>query len=116
MQKLSLCVSGYLIGRYKSFEVLMNLYKFQTVNEYSLSALSEFSFYFARTEQMNDPTENMFRLLDYNKYDLYSPDLSTLDRMGILSMAFGTAVEVEESAFMWAHYGNELKGFCLVFV
>ncbi|WP_196588197.1 DUF2971 domain-containing protein [Aliivibrio fischeri] len=64
---------------------------------------------------MNDPTENMFRLLDYNKYDLYSPDLSTLDRMGILSMAFGTAVEVEESAFMWAHYGNELKGFCLVF-
>ncbi|HDI3322631.1 TPA: DUF2971 domain-containing protein [Vibrio cholerae] len=93
----------------------MNLYKFQSVNDYSMSALSELSLYFARTEQLNDPTENMFRLLDPNEHDKYSPDVSMLENMGILSMAFGDPSKVEESPFMWAHYGNELKGFCLVF-
>ncbi|NOJ09626.1 DUF2971 domain-containing protein [Vibrio splendidus] len=93
----------------------MKLYKFQTVNENSLAALSEFSLYFARSEQMNDPTENMFRLLEFNKNDMYSPDISVLNEMGILSMAIGEKSLIEESPFMWAHYGNELKGFCLVF-
>ncbi|HIF9215997.1 TPA: DUF2971 domain-containing protein [Photobacterium damselae] len=93
----------------------MNLYKFQTVNDNSISALSKLSLYFARTEQLNDPTENMFRLLAPNEDDKYSPDLSKLESMGVLSMAFGEPSKIEESPFMWAHYGNELKGFCLVF-
>ncbi|EGR2288342.1 DUF2971 domain-containing protein [Vibrio parahaemolyticus] len=109
------CVPHTLIGRYKSKEASVNLYKFQTVNDYSMSALSELSLYFARTEQLNDPTENMFCLLDPNEHDKYSPDLSILGKMGVLSMAFGDPSKVEESPFMWAHYGNELKGFCLVF-
>ncbi|MEZ8312780.1 hypothetical protein AB6C44_04190 [Vibrio splendidus] len=67
----------------------MNLYKFQTVNDYSMSALSELSLYFAKTEQLNDPTENMFCLLDPNQQDKYSSDLSILGKMGVLSMAFG---------------------------
>jgi hypothetical protein len=96
-------------------EKFMNLYKFQTVNDYSISALSDLSLYFARSEQMNDPTENMFRLLEPNEYDKYAPDLSAFEKMGILSMAFGEPSQIEESPFMWAHYGNELKGFCLVF-
>lgn len=102
-------------GRYKSKDASVNLYKFQTVNDNSMSALSELSLYFARTEQLNDPTENMFCLLDPNEHDKYSPDLSMLGNMGVLSMAFGEPSKVEESPFMWAHYGNELKGFCLVF-
>lgn len=93
----------------------MKLYKFQTVNKYSLDALSKLSLYFARPGQMNDPTENMFRLLDSNSNDMYSPDLSTLKDMGILSMASGEHSQIAESPFMWAHYGDELKGFCLVF-
>ena len=80
-----------------------------------MSALSKLSLYFARTEQLNDPTENMFRLLDPNEHNKYSPDLSILGNIGVLSMAFGEPSKVEESPFMWAHYGNELKGFCLVF-
>lgn len=96
-------------------EASVNLYKFQTVNDYSMSALLELSLYFARTEQLNDPTENMFCLLDPNEHDKYSPDLPILGNMGVLSMAFGEPSKVEESPFMWAHYGNELKGFCLVF-
>lgn len=93
----------------------MNLYKFQTVNDYSIQALSELSLYFASSDQMNDPTENMFRLLEPDEHDKYNPDLSELGKMGILSMAFGEPSQIEESPFMWAHYGNELKGFCLVF-
>jgi hypothetical protein len=93
----------------------VELYKFQTVNDNSLNALSEISLYFARANQMNDPTESMFKLLDYNKNDMYSPDISDLEQVGILSMAIGEKSSVLESPFMWAHYGNELKGFCLVF-
>ena len=93
----------------------MNLYKFQTVNGNSLSALLAQSLYFANAVQMNDPTENMFRLLEPNEADKYAPDLTCIGDVGILSMAIGDNQEIEKSPFMWAHYGNCLKGFCLVF-
>ena len=83
----------------------MNLYKFGTVSVNSLSALIESSLYFASSKQLNDPTEGMFDIFSTIKKD----------DVGILSMAIGEASEIAESPFFWAHYGNELRGFCLVF-
>ena len=93
----------------------MKLYKFQTVNDFSIKALAYFSLYFSTPEKLNDPTEGMFRLLDHIPPDFYIPDISELKNTGILSMASGEHSSIEESPFMWAHYGNALKGFCLVF-
>lgn len=93
----------------------MNLYKFQTVNARSLEALLKHSLYFARADQLNDPTENMFQLLDVDYVDRYRPNISDLNEFGILAMAKGENSDIEASPFMWAHYGNQLKGFCLVF-
>ncbi len=93
----------------------MKLYKFQTVNDFSIKALAYFSLYFSTPEKLNDPTEGMFRLLDHIPPDFYIPDISELQNTGILSMASGEHSSIEESPFMWAHYGNALKGFCLVF-
>ncbi|MEL0624686.1 DUF2971 domain-containing protein [Marinomonas arenicola] len=84
----------------------MNLYKFQTINNLSLEGLIKHSLYFARTDQLNDPTEGMFALEGHSK---------DLKKFGILSMTKGEPSQIENSPFMWAHYGNELKGFCLVF-
>lgn len=93
----------------------MNLYKFQTVNSRSLEALVKSSLYFAETKKLNDATEGMFHLLSLYDEDKYLPDFTDLDKFGVLSMAKGDSNEVEQSPFMWAHYGNQLKGFCLVF-
>ena len=93
----------------------MNLYKFQTVSTRSLSALLKHSLYFAETKQLNDATEGMFNLLDMYDEDLYLPNFTDLEKFGVLAMAKGEPDEVEQSPFMWAHYGNQLKGFCLVF-
>ncbi|MEH8216596.1 DUF2971 domain-containing protein [Aeromonas veronii] len=93
----------------------MKLYKFQTVNDHSIKALTYFRLYFSTPVKLNDPTEGMFRLLDNISSDFYIPDISELQNTGILSMASGEHSSIEESPFMWAHYGNALKGFCLVF-
>ncbi|NLQ18508.1 DUF2971 domain-containing protein [Marinomonas sp. M1K-6] len=93
----------------------MNLYKFQTVSTRSLDALLKHSLYFAETKKLNDATEGMFNLLDMYDKDQYLPDFTDLDGVGVLAMAKGEPNEVEQSPFMWAHYGNELKGFCLAF-
>ncbi|MDE8604282.1 DUF2971 domain-containing protein [Marinomonas sp. RSW2] len=93
----------------------MNLYKYQTVSTRSLEALFKHSLYFAKSDQLNDPTENMFQLLDADYVDRYRPDISGLGEFGILAMAKGESTDVEASPFMWAHYGNQLKGFFLVF-
>ena len=52
----------------------MKLYKFQTVNENSIDALEHLKLYFATSDKLNDPTESMFHLLDFNPEDIYSPD------------------------------------------
>ena len=93
----------------------MNLYKFQTVNDRSINALKNFSLFFATPNKLNDPTEGMFSLLDYISSTSDIPDVSELQKIGILSMASGDDSSIEESPFMWAHYGNALQGFCLVF-
>ena len=94
----------------------MKLYKFQSVNDNSISSLTDLSLYFSDSKQLNDPTESIFKLLDLDVSDKYSPDISNLENIGILSMAIESGdVKVDESPFMWAHYGDELKGFCLVF-
>ena len=93
----------------------MNLYKFQTVNDWSINALKNFSLFFATPNKLNDPTEGMFSLLDYISSTSDIPDVSELQKIGILSMASGDDSSIEESPFMWAHYGNALQGFCLVF-
>ena len=97
------------------WEKNMNLYKFQTVSTRSLDALLKHSLYFAETRKLNDATEGMFNLLDMYDEDLYLPDFTDLEKFGVLAMAKGESHEVEQSPFMWAHYGNQLEGFCLVF-
>ena len=93
----------------------MKLYKFQAVDDNSIKALKNFSLFFATPNILNDPTESMFRLLDDILLTSCIPEVSELSRIGILSMASGDDSSIEESPFMWAHYGKALQGFCLVF-
>ena len=96
----------------------MALYKFQTANINSLTALKARSLYFSELEKFNDPTESMFGLLpsEENIDPNIIPDISELRKCSLLCM--GTDSEntmLESDLLMWTHYGAELSGICLVF-
>ncbi|OOE48454.1 hypothetical protein BZG11_14560 [Salinivibrio kushneri] len=96
----------------------MALYKFQTANMNSQTALRTHSLFFSKLENLNDPTENMFGILPIEeKIDpRVIPDINELQKCSLLCM--GTDSEnfiLESDLLMWTHYGAELSGICLVF-
>lgn len=96
----------------------MALYKFQTANLNSLTALKEHSLFFSSLEKFNDATESMFGLLpsEENIEPKIIPDINELQKCSVLCM--GTDSEnptLDSDLLMWTHYGAELSGICLVF-
>lgn len=67
----------------------MALYKFQSANMNSLTALRTHSLFFSKLEKLNDPTENMFGIL---------PSEENIDpRINLISMSCETAL-----FYVWA--------------
>jgi len=94
------------------------LYKFQTANMNSLTALRTHSLFFSKLENLNDPTENMFGILpSEEKIDpRVIPDINELQKCSLLCMGTDSEnVILESDLLMWTHYGAELSGICLVF-
>jgi len=94
------------------------LYKFQTANMNSLTALKTHSLYFSELEKFNDPTESMFGFLpsEDNIDPRIIPDISKLRKCSLLCMGTDSEnVMLESDLLMWTHYGAELSGICLVF-
>ncbi|CAH7279680.1 conserved hypothetical protein [Vibrio chagasii] len=96
----------------------MALYKFQTANLNSLTALKKHSLYFSALDKFNDATETMFGLLP-SETPVSSdcvPDVEKLKQCSVLCMATNEkSKDVEENLLMWTHYGDQLSGICLVF-
>jgi len=89
------------------------LYKFQSINNNSLSALIKQSLYFASPNELNDPTEGLFDLTGFDGESDYS---ALYHSCSILSVGMNdNKSPLSESLFHWTHYGNGLKGMCLVF-
>ncbi|EKO3895964.1 DUF2971 domain-containing protein [Vibrio metschnikovii] len=96
----------------------MALYKFQTANMNSLTALRTHSLFFSKLEKLNDPTENMFGILpsEENIDPRIIPDINELRKCSLLCMGTDSEnVMLESDLLMWTHYGAELSGICLVF-
>jgi len=91
------------------------LYKFQSINNNSLSALIKHSLYFASPNKLNDPTEG---LSDLTGFDVNVDYPIIYNSCSILSMGIdsdNTKPLLSKSLFHWTHYGDGLKGICLVF-
>ena len=96
----------------------MALYKFQTANMNSLTALKKCSLFFSSLEKFNDATENMFGLLPREEIidRKIIPDIEKLKKCSLLCMGSDSENPLLESnLLMWTHYGAELSGVCLVF-
>ncbi|WP_026960677.1 DUF2971 domain-containing protein [Aliagarivorans taiwanensis] len=95
----------------------MYLYKFQSLNENNLAALNAHSLYFAPLDRLNDPTENMFDLQAQHLETAINQEqrnnLEKIKQYGVLSTAIGK--DLETDLLMWSHYGDGLKGYCLIF-
>jgi len=96
----------------------MALYKFQTSNMNSLTALKEHSLFFSPLEEFNDATENMFGILRSEKSvdPRIIPDIDKLRQCSLLCMGMNSEnITLETDLLMWTHYGAKLSGICLVF-
>lgn len=110
----------------------MKLYKYQSINKYSLSGIAKGELFYCSPARLNDPFE--FRvsfppcseeyLTEFfpevlGKHDdatnevmqvLYEMLQKTISTFGVLSLS-----KLPASPIMWSHYADEHKGMCLEF-
>lgn len=83
----------------------LKLYKFQSLNRNSLSALLAKAHWVAKPSSFNDPFDT-----DPELTDLSREDKEKLKNIGVVSLSANPA-----STLLWAHYADNHKGFALGF-
>lgn len=112
------------------------LYRYQTINEYTLQALESGKYWAAKPSTFNDPFEfklkaptaaDIQRIKGVSEIRKMNPHLDKLSDFEVTSMAnqylqktienFGVIcfTETSHSILMWSHYSNCHRGMCLGF-
>ncbi len=84
------------------------LYKYYTINDYSLDALKNGYLYFSSLDQLNDPMDPFISMLGSSKDEFYNELMQKEYRIFCLT-------ETDYNPLMWAHYGNAGAGMCIAY-
>ncbi|MBK9043202.1 MAG: DUF2971 domain-containing protein [Saprospiraceae bacterium] len=92
------------------------IYKYYSINEFTLDAILNNYFWFCDIEKLNDPLDGRYLhseklLKKYNMPSKMNEELTKIFLWGVCSFTTNN-----NNILMWSHYANNHKGICLEFI
>ena len=87
----------------------INFYKFRSCNELNFEGLEKESIYFSPLNKLNDIFEGRYDI-DEKISDEF---IGKLSRRLVCCLAKGDESIIHNNHYMWTHYADEHKGFCI---
>lgn len=108
----------YTLGRLRRIKgIPKSVFKFFSITEHNLNALTDRYIYLPHFSKFNDPFDCNFRLIDFKKQNKKSNQkkrerilFENFENIGISCFS-----RKNDSILMWSHYAENHKGFCIEF-